>query len=197
MINMKKNILAVLLVVSLLSFLIDKKALFLLAGYRNQFLTSLMLLFSNELLLIALFLIVPSLFLWKNKKDKIMLLFSTFISAYVIVQAIKFLIGRLRPYELFQISPILTETTYSMPSGHATIIFAGIPFIFKNFKKTRSVFLIFAVIVSFSRLYLGVHYLSDVLVGITLGILIGELLFMFEEKQKFFKKVEKRFERWL
>jgi len=58
---------------------------------------------------------------------------------------------------------------YSMPSGHATNIFAAMVFLALRYRKGAPVFLVFAVMVAYSRVYVGVHYPSDIAVGALLG----------------------------
>ena len=67
---------------------------------------------------------------------------------------------------------------FSFPSGHAVLAFLTAFTMAKCFKR-RSVSCILYVIascVAISRIYLGVHYLSDVLVGAVIGVSIGAVL---------------------
>ena len=95
--------------------------------------------------------------------------------------ALKALVGRARPNGLI---PSVIETSFSFPSGHATAAIALYGFIAyilcvlfptkKPVVVTSAILLIGSV--GFSRLYLGVHFPSDVLAGYILGglwILIG------------------------
>ena len=63
-------------------------------------------------------------------------------------------------------------TGTSFPSGHAQISSATYSEVFINFKKIwlRIICVAFIVLIAFSRLYLGVHFPGDVLVGLILGI---------------------------
>ena len=73
--------------------------------------------------------------------------------------------------------------TYGFVSSHAANFMAVCTFAFlglrKKIKWMIPVLIISSSLVCFSRIYLGVHYLSDVLVGGTLGVLIAALVFRF------------------
>jgi undecaprenyl-diphosphatase len=66
---------------------------------------------------------------------------------------------------------------YGFVSSHAANFFAMIAFIFPFYKEKKKWILagliLIGILVAISRIYLGVHYFSDVLVGATLGILVG------------------------
>lgn len=89
----------------------------------------------------------------------------------------KYIIHRPRP---FFDNPILTLTTYSFPSGHAmasTVLYGLLAaFAIKTSTNPRrrviavSIAVSLIVLVCFSRIYLGVHYLTDVLAGVAEGI---------------------------
>ena len=66
---------------------------------------------------------------------------------------------------------------YGFVSSHAANFFALIAFIFPFYKEKKNWILaglmLVGILVAISRIYLGVHYFSDVLVGAILGILVG------------------------
>jgi hypothetical protein len=63
---------------------------------------------------------------------------------------------------------------YSMPSNHAVVAFAFILPFYRMFKnRARYLFLAVALLVGFSRVYVGVHYPSDVVAGAVLGVVIA------------------------
>ena len=65
---------------------------------------------------------------------------------------------------------------YSFPSNHAANI-SGLATIFSNiYPKIKKYFWGFAVIVMFSRMYIGVHYPLDILAGSIIGISMGGLI---------------------
>ncbi|MGB4654133.1 MAG: phosphatase PAP2 family protein [Bacteroidales bacterium] len=99
----------------------------------------------------------------------------------------KYFFMRLRPTHEGTISSIVNTVNgyrgglYSFYSGHASNTFAVVTFfslIFKN--KPKYLFILlwtFAVITVFSRIYLGVHYPGDIIVGAIVGTLFGFLVY--------------------
>ena len=91
-------------------------------------------------------------------------------------------VARIRPYN-FQLQEYGREITllvkglndYSFPSGHTIASFEAAVVLLKYSKKMGIPALIIAIAVSFSRLYLYVHYPSDVLVSMVLGTLFAFL----------------------
>lgn len=94
--------------------------------------------------------------------------------------SIKFLVKRIRPYH--EIEGFVTmmdkihyrhPSSYSFPSGHTfTAFFLGVT-ITLRWRKWGFVVLPLALLVGFSRIYLGAHYFSDVLVGGILGACVA------------------------
>lgn len=95
---------------------------------------------------------------------------ATFAAAVWVV-IIKHIFKIPRPAEM-----LIVETGYSFPSGHAAISFAFFSaiafclYLFKN-KKSGWLLLILAVLVSYSRVFLHVHRVVDVVTGAVLGLL--------------------------
>jgi undecaprenyl-diphosphatase len=98
---------------------------------------------------------------------------------------------------------LITETGFSFPSGHATIstVFAltlGYIMIKKQDRETRIwciafLAMVFPLIVGFSRLYLGVHWLSDILGGFALGIFITSVtILLFDLLPWLYSKIKTR-----
>lgn len=95
-------------------------------------------------------------------------------SVYVINSVIKHIVQRERPFTQDPtLIPLLTESSYSFPSGHASSSFLAATIISYYFPKFRVVLFILAAIIAFSRVYVGVHYLTDVLAGAIEGVVIG------------------------
>ena len=107
-----------------------------------------------------------------KKENKFILLsklWAGFISAGIISYVIKIIIERPRP-----LISLLEKSMYSFPSGHATVIFAIFTILFYNLNKYKYLWLILAVLTGFSRIYLGVHYFTDVIGGIIIGLILGK-----------------------
>ena len=87
--------------------------------------------------------------------------------------------------------------TYGFFSGHATNTFGVAMLLFLIFSKEsklfRSAFFAWAAIISYSRIYLGVHYPSDIFVGLVVGIFWGYVVYRLIQyifKQQFHETVE-------
>ncbi len=157
----------------------------LLFSVRTPFLLTLfnwVTLFGNTLIVIGMAGIVGAFLLYsKTYRAQIAGLAVTLIGAASTGYVMKILIERMRPSGLI---PSLIETSFSFPSGHATAAMAFYGFVAYLLctlfpaKKLTVLAAAIAIIVSvgFSRLYLGVHFPSDVLAGYILGclwILVG------------------------
>lgn len=89
---------------------------------------------------------------------------------------LKNLVARTRPYEVIEGLTYIVKTPvdYSFPSGHAGCSFAVACIMFRRLPGRYGVpALVLAVLISLSRLYVGVHYPSDVLFGVISGIVIS------------------------
>ena len=91
---------------------------------------------------------------------------------------LKPLVDRTRPYELVEGLRLIGKaaTDASFPSGHTAASFASATAIFPNVPKKYGIpLVILAFLIAFSRLYIGIHYPTDVLAGFLDGILLGVL----------------------
>lgn len=92
---------------------------------------------------------------------------------------IKNLFARVRPFEFYDCIHTIDSTAsgFSFPSSHALVAFSFITVIILATKNTKihKALIAFAVLAALSRIYLGVHFPIDVIVGAMLGILLGWL----------------------
>lgn len=102
------------------------------------------------------------------------LLFSLLVNNGIL----KNLVARIRPYEVIDGLNLLVKKAvdYSFPSGHSGASFAAATVIGCFLPKKYGIpAVVLAGLIAFSRLYVGIHYPTDVLFGVLDGILLGGL----------------------
>ncbi len=148
---------------------------------------------------IIVFFFLTSLFLLqggKSKKKWILPLWATLGLSAVVSFILKFSIKRQRPFQqdIVPVLPILEKGShfvwnFSFPSFQAMLAFCAVPILSKEFPKLKYVWAGFAVLVAFSRVYFGLHFMSDVIAGSAIGYLLGILVIKIEERKKIFEKI--------
>lgn len=121
-------------------------------------------------------LALPMLLTRSMREAAVNLMFALLINLFMGEILIKHIVARVRPSETLPEEEQIVKRPkyYSFPSGHSSAAFAVAavtivrcpPYIFIPV-------IIVAIFIAFSRLYLRVHYLSDVVVGILLGLVCG------------------------
>jgi undecaprenyl-diphosphatase len=93
-------------------------------------------------------------------------------------KVLKSLCSRQRPFQRFEnVSCLLPPPdAYSFPSGHTAAAFVVAVTIGTFYSAVLAPFLFFALLIGFSRIYLGAHYPSDVLAGAAIGTCFAELV---------------------
>lgn len=98
---------------------------------------------------------------------------------------LKPIVARIRPYSINQTVQLLVTPLkdYSFPSGHTAASFASVSALyFAGRKRMAAGALIVSVLIAFSRMYLYVHYPTDVLGGLIIGLLCGWIADMIIQK---------------
>jgi undecaprenyl-diphosphatase len=171
--------------------------------WRTPWLTQVMILITNlgAEYMIAIAIIIVIFFVWKKHKREALTFTIILIMGAIINLSLKQLIHRPRPV----IAPLIVESSSSFPSGHAmnaAVFYLSVSFYFYHFTRKKKlssavtvVSIILILLIGFSRIYLGVHYPSDVVAGYVVGtwwlvlaILISKSVSWF----KIFKAEEKK-----
>ena len=96
----------------------------------------------------------------------------------VIVQILKRVFLRNRPYWILENLNTygIDLSDYSFPSGHTAASFSVATVLSLNYSSFALIFFFLAILIAISRIYLAVHYPTDVLAGIIIGVLCGVLV---------------------
>ena len=126
-------------------------------------------------ILLTIVLLIPK----KTRKAEVASALALIIGTLITNVAIKNVVARIRPYEVIQELELMIEkqTDFSFPSGHTCASFASAFAIYKCKevfpKKWRIAAMVLATLIALSRLYVGVHYPTDVLGGLIVGLFSG------------------------
>lgn len=131
--------------------------------------------FGSAAALLLFLIISASLMYWQHKRWEALFLIAAFTGGVVFNLLLKWIFQRQRPNFI----RLIEETGYSFPSGHSMIsfVFYGMLsmlfILFLNSRVLKMIILIITstliIMVGLSRVYLGVHYPSDVLAGFAAG----------------------------
>jgi membrane-associated phospholipid phosphatase len=161
------------------SFRLDTALLLGLHQRANPFLDRLMLSvtqFGNPAFVVVLVLVSLTGLLWQQKRLEAGMFAIACLGALVLNQGMKLAFARPRP-TLWH--PLVQETSYSFPSGHALgslVLYGFLAYLLVRFYPrtallTYSTAVIVIGLIGLSRLYLGVHYPTDIMAGYIVGLL--------------------------
>ena len=121
-------------------------------------------------ILIGLYLLIVK----KDKKQSFYLFVAIALMALVVNVTIKPLVMRIRPFDVYPIELLIKAPhDYSFPSGHTAVSFASCYVLAKFNRKYKVAFYLLASVIALSRLVLFVHYPTDVLGGMAIGLACG------------------------
>jgi undecaprenyl-diphosphatase len=116
----------------------------------------------------------------RGRTAALMLIPTIVLSDQLSSSVLKFIMERPRPcHELLNVHLLVgCGSGFSFPSSHAVNTFAGALVLSYFLPRWTWAFFTYAVIIAFSRVYVGVHYPSDVLGGAMLGLAIGGIVIL-------------------
>ena len=160
----------------LISLIFDRQIILFITSLRINVLNTFMIAIDYAATEIIIFIIITLILLMAKKYKEIPVAWLALIIPLAITFLLKIIIHRQRPFEALQIENLVNVTNSSFPSGHATASFAGIAILNTYIKKLKYLWLFLAILITFSRLYLGLHYLSDVIAGSIIGYGISSII---------------------
>jgi len=137
-------------------------------------------------------IIVPLLVYWliggkaKGRWLVLSLFIGVLLSDQIASHVLKYMVERIRPCNALSgvLTPDGPSSSFSFPSSHAANMGSSMFLLAMAFKPWTPLFVVIALLVGLSRVYLGLHYPSDVLGGYALGLLLGYIVWWGIEKLK-------------
>jgi undecaprenyl-diphosphatase len=173
----------------------DMHILYFLYAQRNPYLNNFMLWitgFGSNIMIIIWILLIIFLVIKKYHREAALLGFVLGMTA-IINTALKILIQRPRP----QFHPLVVENSYSFPSGHAMdsfVFYMTLVYLIYHLTKNKvltAVACIFAsclvLTIGISRVYLGVHYPTDIIGGYTAGLCWMIIVYLIHQSIIYFR----------
>jgi undecaprenyl-diphosphatase len=127
------------------------------------------------LFVLVIFLLIDYKKYWKMVLEAVV---AAGVTRFVFAETIRLAWFRARPFVAENFIPLISQspTEASFPSGHATFYFALATIVYFYNKKVGVWFFVASSFVAISRVFVAVHWPSDILAGATLGVLMGYVL---------------------
>ena len=107
---------------------------------------------------------------------------SAIVARGVVVELIRFFYHRPRPISVDAVHHLVMNTEWSFPSGHASFFFALSTGVYLYNKKLGIIFYLVSLLMGIARIFIGVHWPSDILGGILLGIVTALIVQKISER---------------
>lgn len=168
-------------------YTLDNKVIDFITSIQNVYLTFIYKIFTFLGNIYIPSIIIVCIFVFKKNKNYLYILSSSYILSGILSLILKFIIARPRPLNAI----INMPKSYSFPSGHTltSIVFYLIFCYLMTIRLNKSKKIIFYIIsilfclsIGMSRIYLGVHFFSDVIGGILYGSLLVIMIINIVEK---------------
>jgi membrane-associated phospholipid phosphatase len=136
-------------------------------------------------------LLIATVLYWSHREKNAFFLVNLILFASAVTAVLKVFLARPRPlpteFRVFPENPLLKQfeqgIDFSFPSGHSLTISAVVAYYSKKYKKTVLLLLgvLAVILVGLSRMVLGLHFFSDVIAGIVLGLVIGKAVWKLQQ----------------
>ncbi len=141
-----------------------------------------LMIFFTKITDLGLLWLIPAFILifYKDKRGYGLLILTSFFTSLILSSVIiKPLVARLRPFIVDTDITLLIPPAigYSFPSSHTATSFASAMMIYYYNKKLGYLAFIGAFMVGLSRVYLKVHYFSDVIIGGVIGVIVSVIIY--------------------
>lgn len=175
-------------------FLFDSKMTEWINNHRIKVLDDFFLSVTNTAWIVVVLITVVLLCIDLYRNNKVLRIQSfqivtALICNLIVVIFLKYTVNRMRPFVTdVLIEKLSAESTPSFPSGHtasAFVIAIFFSLLLPGKTGLKVAIWIWAVIVAYSRIYLGVHYISDVFASVMIGCIISIIVHKFFSKYKF------------
>ena len=127
---------------------------------------------------------VVMLFFKRTRKTALMMGAALVLGLLICNLWLKPTVARIRPYEVVEGIRLLIEkqSDFSFPSGHTTASFEAATVLMLRDKRFGIPAMVLAAIIAFSRMYLYVHYPTDILGGVIVGVVCALLGYFIVDK---------------
>jgi len=107
---------------------------------------------------------------------------SAILARFVIVELIRWIWQRPRPFVENNVNLLLSHNSASFPSGHAAFFFAVSTIVYLYNKKAGILFFLSSFLICLARVFTGIHWPLDIFAGAVVGVLSGYLIHKISKK---------------